>query len=473
MVVVNKIRQNFFITRNIQAELMALLSSCKNTGLLLAPRQPRRFIHRFSGLAEAAWNQNLQLRRTGTGFPAPSSDSLGIAHPDMKSVPPSATVATLLLLLAQQHAGEAFFSPRTQNYRWPETPSSQSSSSSHVVPAPTLTPTPPRRSISVARSTMNNFSNATNAMSSNLAQPSTPTATSASALAAPLPPSTQRPSSPSSASSGGRKGHHSGEDDDSATTSTLGELSFFEPPLFFEHVDFRAWNSLIEDGDENTAEALIFGRIRNEASQLAGSALLGNQVHRMILDQTSLVDSMATILASRLATVDLPQDALRSELRRAMTEGNLGVALCKDLVEMTAKDPAIRSSLLHPYLFMKGFHAVQLQRAAHQMWLQDSFESRCTALALQNSMTCQYGADLHPGAYLGAGLFLDHATGVVIGETAVVGERCTILHGVTLGNSGRKNSDLKRHPTVRVNHDDWDLVRVAMVVAENGQPQKH
>jgi serine O-acetyltransferase len=104
--------------------------------------------------------------------------------------------------------------------------------------------------------------------------------------------------------------------------------------------------------------------------------------------------------------------------------------------------------LLQPFLFFKGFHATQVQRVSHCLWKRGDFESRCTALALQSRISEIWAVDMHPGAVLGRGLFLDHAHAVVIGETAQIGERCTMLHGVTLGGTGKDNSGERRHPSI-------------------------
>merc|ERR1740138_529859 len=139
---------------------------------------------------------------------------------------------------------------------------------------------------------------------------------------------------------------------------------------------------------------------------------------------------------------------LTKMFKEAIEEHALDDLTTKDLVEMLRKDPAIRSTVLLPFFFMKGFQAVQLQRISHTLWCSPGFEARCHALALQSRMSEVFGVDIHPGAVIRGGLFLDHATGVVIGETATVGERCTILHGVTLGSTGKKEPNNTRHPQV-------------------------
>ena len=90
-----------------------------------------------------------------------------------------------------------------------------------------------------------------------------------------------------------------------------------------------------------------------------------------------------------------------------------------------------------------GVHAVWGHRISHWVWQRGA---RLAARALAELTRILTGVEIHPGAVLGAGLFIDHATGVVIGETAEVGDDVTIFHGVTLGGTGRETG--KRHPTV-------------------------
>ena len=107
------------------------------------------------------------------------------------------------------------------------------------------------------------------------------------------------------------------------------------------------------------------------------------------------------------------------------------------------------SSFLQPFMFYKGFHATAAQRIAHALWQRRDFSSRSEALALQSRTSEAFGVDIHPAADLAGGLFIDHASGVVVGETARVGPRCTMLHSVTLGASGKANSSpRRRHPVI-------------------------
>jgi serine O-acetyltransferase len=107
------------------------------------------------------------------------------------------------------------------------------------------------------------------------------------------------------------------------------------------------------------------------------------------------------------------------------------------------RDPAC-TSLLDPLLWFKGYQALQTYRVSHWLWKQGR---RDLAHYLQSRASSLFALDIHPGAVIGKGLFLDHGTGIVIGETAVVEDGVSMLHGVTLGGTGKERGD--RHPKVR------------------------
>jgi serine O-acetyltransferase len=117
-------------------------------------------------------------------------------------------------------------------------------------------------------------------------------------------------------------------------------------------------------------------------------------------------------------------------------------ALRRDIRAVRERDPA-EPTVLEVVFSYPGVHAVWGHRVTHWLWRRDA---RVPARALAELTRILTGVDIHPGAVLGEGLFIDHATGVVIGETAEVGEDVTIFHGVTLGGTGRETG--KRHPTV-------------------------
>jgi serine O-acetyltransferase len=107
------------------------------------------------------------------------------------------------------------------------------------------------------------------------------------------------------------------------------------------------------------------------------------------------------------------------------------------------RDPATHR-VLEPVLYFKGFHAIQTHRLAHWLW---SKGRRDFALYLQSRSSAVFQCDIHPAARVGRGIFLDHATGVVVGETAVIEDDVSILHDVTLGGTGKEAGD--RHPKIR------------------------
>jgi len=120
--------------------------------------------------------------------------------------------------------------------------------------------------------------------------------------------------------------------------------------------------------------------------------------------------------------------------------------MCQDLKWIQQVDPATHG-LLQPFLYFKGFHAVQIQRIGHSLWQKSNPTDKMLALSLQSRSAEVFGVDAHPGAELSHAICLDHATGVVIGETAKIGHNCYILHGVTLGATGKAGT-FDRHPKV-------------------------
>ena len=118
-------------------------------------------------------------------------------------------------------------------------------------------------------------------------------------------------------------------------------------------------------------------------------------------------------------------------------------ALRADLMAVFDRDPAC-TRLLEPALYFKGFHAIQSYRLAHALWRSGRSD---LALWLQSLSSAKFQTDIHPQARIGAGFFLDHATGVVIGATSVIEHDVSMLHGVTLGGSGTAGG--ARHPKVR------------------------
>jgi serine O-acetyltransferase len=124
-------------------------------------------------------------------------------------------------------------------------------------------------------------------------------------------------------------------------------------------------------------------------------------------------------------------------------DSSLGIAFRADLIAVADRDPACLR-MMEPLLYFKGFHALQTHRLAHAMLLAGR---RDFALMLQSRASSVFGVDINPAARIGKGVFLDHATSLVVGETCVIEDDVSILQGVTLGGTGKESGD--RHPKIR------------------------
>jgi len=172
--------------------------------------------------------------------------------------------------------------------------------------------------------------------------------------------------------------------------------------------------------------------------------ILGSLMHACVLNQSRFEDALSYILAQRLGTEEAPSILLRQVFDGVlMANDDIAAAARADLAAVCDRDPACNSSL-EALLFFKGYHALESYRIAHALLVQGR---RPLALHLQNRMALTFGIDIHPAASIGRGVMIDHGTGVVIGETAVVGNCVSMLHGVTLGGTGKQVGD--RHPKIR------------------------
>ena len=170
---------------------------------------------------------------------------------------------------------------------------------------------------------------------------------------------------------------------------------------------------------------------------------LASQMNAVILSHGNLGAALSFQIARKLGDAEMGAMTVR-EVCLAAFEADPGIVAAAeaDLQAVEERDPAIRS-LLQPFLYFKGFQALQGWRVAHWLWS----EGRETlALHFQSRISELFQVDIHPGAQMGAGLFLDHGTGIVIGETAVVGDEVSMLHAVTLGGTGAERGD--RHPKI-------------------------
>jgi len=188
----------------------------------------------------------------------------------------------------------------------------------------------------------------------------------------------------------------------------------------------------------------IWSALREQAEQLAESEPeLASFTHATILKHERLEQALSYHLAKKIGDEDLSSLQVREIFEEAFAANrDIGEAVRADLSAVFQRDPACHS-YVQAFLFFKGFHALQSYRVAHFLWQQGR---KTMALFIQNRMSDLFAVDIHPAARLGRGIMIDHATGVVIGETAVVGDDVSMLHGVTLGGTGKQNED--RHPKV-------------------------
>ena len=185
-------------------------------------------------------------------------------------------------------------------------------------------------------------------------------------------------------------------------------------------------------------------RLREEAEELCSKEpVLAGFVYSTVLNQDSLEQVICHRLAQRLSHTEVEAGQLYKTFEELVTkEPGLTEAFRADLTAVFDRDPAC-NRLIEPILYFKGFHALQTHRLAHQLWKDGRSDF---AFYLQSQSSRIFGVDIHPAARIGRGIMIDHATGVVIGETATVGDDASILHGVTLGGSGKAADD--RHPKI-------------------------
>ncbi len=185
-------------------------------------------------------------------------------------------------------------------------------------------------------------------------------------------------------------------------------------------------------------------KMRTEAMQASGQQpLLASFFHANILNHENFRSAISFFLSHLLATDSVPAMMIRDIINQAMQEDeSIEQNMLQDLLAHYERDPACQQYIT-PFLYFKGYQAIQSYRIAHYLWqnqrqlLARYIQSRCAEL---------FDVDIHPAAQVAGGLMVDHATGVVIGETAIVKDNVSMLHAVTLGGSGSQRE--KRHPTI-------------------------
>jgi serine O-acetyltransferase len=171
--------------------------------------------------------------------------------------------------------------------------------------------------------------------------------------------------------------------------------------------------------------------------------ILAAFLYSTILNHRSLEDCVIYRICERLDHPDMQAVLLRQTFEEMLEDWpEWGTVLRVDMQAVYDRDPAC-TRFIEPVLYFKGFHAIQTHRLAHWLWKKGRHDF---ALYLQSRSSSVFQTDINPGARIGRGLFLDHATGLVVGSTAVIGDNVSILQGVTLGGTGKESGD--RHPKI-------------------------
>src|SRR5665213_685612 len=189
----------------------------------------------------------------------------------------------------------------------------------------------------------------------------------------------------------------------------------------------------------------VWSQLRGEAQAMAdGEPALAGFIHATILKHGRLENALSYHLARKLGGEDLGPLLARETFEEALgNDPGIGEAIRADLSAVLDRDPACKS-FVEAVLYYKGFHALESYRIGHWLWRQNR---KALALFFQSRISELFNVDIHPSAVLGRGIMIDHATGVVIGETAVVEDDVSIMHDVTLGGTGKEGGD--RHPKIR------------------------
>lgn len=188
----------------------------------------------------------------------------------------------------------------------------------------------------------------------------------------------------------------------------------------------------------------VWAALRNEAESAAKAEPgLASLLNAVVIAHDDLASSLSYQIARKLGDQELRAMSLREIADQALrSDPSIIEKVERDLKAVFERDPACKG-YVQPFLFFKGFQALQAHRVAHWLWK----EGRETiAFYLQSRVSEVFQLDIHPAAKIGGGVFLDHGTGIVIGETATVADDVSMLHGVTLGGTGAERGD--RHPKI-------------------------
>jgi serine O-acetyltransferase len=189
----------------------------------------------------------------------------------------------------------------------------------------------------------------------------------------------------------------------------------------------------------------MFARLLAEAEETARREPdIAGVIFTAVLNHDSLEAAIIHRLAGRLGRRALPGDLIEQTYNELIAaNASIADAFRADIAAVVDRDPAC-TRLIEPVLYFKGFHAIETHRLAHALWIAGRQDF---ALYLQSMSSEVFQTDIHPAARIGKGIFLDHATGLVVGATATIGDNVSILQDVTLGGTGKERGD--RHPKIK------------------------
>lgn len=198
-------------------------------------------------------------------------------------------------------------------------------------------------------------------------------------------------------------------------------------------------------GTERSLTAALWERVRQEAEEaFLHERALAPLFVNSILNRSSFEDAVIHRIAARLGNDSVPAYLITDAFTQAAAaDSRIGAAFRADILAVLDRDPACER-LIEPLLYFKGFHAIETHRLAHWLWLNGRTDF---ALYLQSRASEIFQTDINPAARFGKGIFLDHATGLVVGATSIIGDDVSILQNVTLGGTGKEAGD--RHPKVK------------------------
>lgn len=197
--------------------------------------------------------------------------------------------------------------------------------------------------------------------------------------------------------------------------------------------------------EKKMVKETFWQQLRHEADKMVSAEpLLASYSHACILNHRNFESSLSFILSNKMADDVMPALAIREFFEDAYSQDpEIVSSAVEDAKAVFQRDPAV-ASYLTVLIYFKGYQSIQVHRLAHYLWC---LGRRELALFIQSRNSEVFGVDIHPAAQIGKGVMFDHATGIVVGETAVIEDNVSIMQSVTLGGTGNQSGD--RHPKVR------------------------